>query len=89
MGNSVFKSHHHQHKQWDYNNADIDTLCDKLRRVDWYAVFSGLDVNMMAKTFTDSVLTVTTDTISNKLITCNDNDPPWMTLEMKAAIRKT
>ena len=38
-------------------------------------MFSGLDVNMMVKTFTDLVLTVITDTIPNKLITCNSNDP--------------
>ena len=42
-------------KLLDYSNADIDTLRDKLRCVDWYAVFSGLDVNKIAKTFTDFV----------------------------------
>ena len=33
---------------------------------------------MMVKTFTDLVLTAITDTIPNKLITCNSNDPPWI-----------
>ena len=66
-------------KLWNYSNADTDTLCDKLKHVDWYAVFSSLDVNMMAKTFTDLMLTAITDTIPNKLITCNSNDLPWMT----------
>ena len=42
-------------KLLDYNNADIDTLHDKLRCVDWYAVFSGLDDNKIAETFTDFV----------------------------------
>ena len=75
-------------KLWDYNNADIDTLHDKPRRVDWYAVFSGLDVNIMAKTSTDLVSTAITDTIPNKLITCNSNDLPWMTPEIKTAVRR-
>ena len=75
-------------KLWYYSNADIDTLRDKLRRVDWHAVFSGLDVNMMAKTFTDLVLTAITDTILNKPIICNSNDPPWMTPEIKTAVRR-
>ena len=56
--------------------------------MDWYAVFSGLDVNMMVKTFTDLVLTAITDTIPNKFITCNSNDPPWMTPDVKTAIRR-
>ena len=76
------------HKLWDYNNADIYTLHDKLRRVNWYALFSGLDVNMMAKTFIDLVLPAITDTIPNKLITCNSNDPPRMTTEIKTTIRR-
>ena len=48
--------------------------------MNWYALFSGLDVNMMATTFTD--------TIPNKLITCNSNDPPRMTTEIKTTIRR-
>ena len=56
--------------------------------MDWYAVFSGVDVNMMAKTFTDFVFTAITDTIPYKLITCNSNDPPWMTPEIKTTIRR-
>ena len=75
-------------KLWDYNNADIDALHDKLRCVDWYAVFSGLDVNMMVKTFTDLVLTAITDAIPNKLITCNSNGLSWITPEIKTAIRR-
>ena len=76
-------------KLWDYSNADIDALRDKLRRVDWYAVFSGLDSNMVAKTFTDLVLTAITETIPNiKLITCNSNNSPWMTPEIETAIRR-
>ena len=56
--------------------------------VNWHAVVSGLDVNMMAKTFTDLVLTATTDTIPYKRITCNSNDSPWMTPEIKTAVRR-
>ena len=43
---------------------------------------------MMVKTFTDLVLTAITDTIPNKRIICNRNDPPWMTPEIKRAIRR-
>ena len=44
---------------------------------------------MIAKTFTDLVLTAITDTIPNKFITCNSNDPPLlMTPEIKTAIRR-
>ena len=43
---------------------------------------------MMVKTFTDLVLTAITDTIPNKLITCNSIDPPWITPEIKTAVRR-
>ena len=42
----------------------------------------------MAKTFTDLVLTAITDTIPNKLIICNRNDPPRMTPEFETSIRR-
>ena len=51
-------------------------------------MFSGLDVNMMAETFTDLILTAITDTIPNNFITCYSNDLPWKTSEIKAAIRR-
>ena len=55
-------------------------------------MFSDLDVNMIVKIFTDLVLTARltaiTDTIRNELITCNSSDPPWMTPEIKTAIKR-
>ena len=77
MGNSIYQFHPaYKRKPWHHNNADIDILHDKLSRMDWYALFNDFDVNVMAETLTDLVLTAITDTIPNKLITYNSNDPP-------------
>ena len=43
---------------------------------------------MMTETFTKTVLEIIKSTIPNKIITCNDKDPPWTTPEVKTAIKR-
>ena len=42
----------------------------------------------MAYFFTDIFLDIMAKHISNKIITCNEKDSPWITPEIKTAIRR-
>jgi hypothetical protein len=42
----------------------------------------------MSLVFTDTLLSIFSRHISNKIITCNDKDAPWITSEVKSAIRR-
>ena len=42
----------------------------------------------MSLVFTDTLLEILSRHISNKIITCNDKDAPWITPNVKSAIRR-
>ena len=42
----------------------------------------------MSLVFTDTLLSIFSRYISNKMITCNDKDAPWITSVVKSAIRR-
>ena len=42
----------------------------------------------MTKHFSDRFLQIVSLNIPNKLITCNDSDAPWVTSEVKTAIKR-
>ena len=50
--------------------------------------FSGLDVDDMAELFTSTCGNIFSLYIPNKVITCDDRDPPWMTATLKSAIKR-
>ena len=42
----------------------------------------------MAEKFTSQVHSILSAHIPNKIVKCNDKDPPWMTNELKTAIKR-
>ena len=42
----------------------------------------------MSLVFADTFLSILSQHISNKIITCNDKDAPWITPKVKSAIRR-
>ena len=42
----------------------------------------------MALVFTDTVLDIFSRNIPNKIVTCHDKDAPWITPQVKAAIKR-
>ena len=50
--------------------------------------FLGLDVDDMTELFTSTCSNIFSLCIPNKIITCDDHDPPWMTATLKSAIKR-
>ena len=42
----------------------------------------------MSNTFTETLLSIFTNNIPNQVIKCNDKDPPWISSEIKTAIKR-
>ena len=59
-----------------------------LENIDWPTIFAGLDVDDMTQLFTSKCLNILSQYICNKIITCDDRDPPWMTAALKSAIKR-
>ena len=51
-------------------------------------MFSGLDVNKMTHLFTSKCVSIFSEFIPNKTVTCDNCDPPWMTPSLKSAIKR-
>ena len=73
---------------WDYSKADTNKIRDVIYGIDWSSLFSGLGSNGMVDIFTDTLFSVFSSHIPNKVIKCNDKDPPWITHELKTAIKR-
>ena len=69
--------------------AQKDKIRSALENIDWPTIFAGLDVDDMTQLlFTFKCLNILSQYIPNKIITCDDRDPPWMTAAQKSAIKR-
>ena len=73
---------------WDYITAKTDMIRNDLVNTNWESLFTGLNSSEMSLGFTDTMLNIFSKFMSNKIITCNDKDAPWITPEVKTAIRR-
>ena len=78
----------YKRKVWNYRAAKVYLIRDQLDNVNWNDLFHNLNVNEMCILFTDVFLGVMSINISNKTITCNDKDAPWITTSLKTAIER-
>ena len=69
---------------WEYSKANKSEIWTSLRKVDWESKFT---VDQMTKEFTMVVMEIIDRFIPNKLIKFDGKDPPWMTPEVKTAIK--
>ena len=72
---------------WDYAKADKNEIHQFLTNIDWISKFKDLSTNEMVQQFTSTVMGIMSRFIPNKMIICNDKDPPWITQAIKTAIK--
>ena len=78
----------YKRKIWDYKTAKIDSIRNDLLKVNWHNLFFNLNVSEMCLLFSDVFLDILGKHISNKIITCNEKDAPWITPRIKTAIKR-
>ena len=78
----------YKRKIWDYKSAKIYEIRADLLKLNWYDLFYNLNSHEKCLVFTDTFMDIMSKHISNKIITCNDKDAPWMTPEVKTAIKR-
>ena len=78
----------YKRKIWDYKSAKIEEIRKELKNTNWQNLFFNLNSNDMSLVFTDTLMSIFSKHISNKIITCNDRDAPWITPKVKTAIRR-
>ena len=78
----------YKRKVWDYKTAKSNMIRLELSNTNWHFLFLGLNASEMSLVFTGVLLNIFSKHISNKIITCNDKDAPWITPKVKSAIRR-
>ena len=73
----------YKRKIWAYKTAKTEQM-----RADLHDLFLNLNVSEKGLAFNDIFLDIVAKHISNKIITCNDKDAPWITSEVKTAIKR-
>ena len=77
----------YKRKVWYYAKDRKDKIKSATANIDWPTMFSGLDVDKMTHLFTSKCASIFSEFIPNKIITCDNRDPHWMTLSLKSAIK--
>ena len=73
---------------WKYDQANVPSIKNNIGSVNWEELFDGRSVDDMVSILTDKLLSIMSDNIPNKIITVNDKDAPWVTPEVKGAIKR-
>ena len=75
-------------KIWDYNRPETDSINRSIEIFDWPSLFSGKNVHEQVELFNKTLLNIFHNFIPNKIILCDDKDPPWINGEIKNLIKR-
>ena len=82
----------YKRKVWGYSKAEKDAIRSSISSINWAAAFSSSDLDEITELFSKSLIDILSTHIPNKIITCNEKDPPppplLMTSKLKTAIKR-
>ena len=78
----------YRRKIWDYKSAKNDRICADLSNINWQDLFFNLNASEMSLIFTDVFLDIIARHTSSKIVKFNDKDAPWITPQVKTAIKR-
>ena len=73
---------------WEYEKANIPSVRAAISALNWELIFQGLQVDDMAEVFSNKIFEILSSDIPNRTIKCDDRDPPWITSQLKTAIKR-
>ena len=78
----------YKRKLWSYSKANSDKIKESLNAINWLHFFENKSLDDMIISFNKTFLDIMNCSIPNKTITINDKEAPWITSEVKQAIKK-
>ena len=73
---------------WHYSKANMELIRNSINNVDWVNNLNPLTPSEMVEHFTKTLYAIMSLYIPNETIRINDKDPPWLTSELKIAIKR-
>ena len=68
----------YKHLVWNFKKSNNDTIKRAIEIVNWNSLFSHKNVYEQVVTFNQTLMNIFSNHISNKLITIDYKEPPWM-----------
>lgn len=68
---------------WMYEKGNYDLFRNKLAQINWDNAFSSDNINIIADTITEYIITAAKETIPNKTVFIRPNEPEWMNSNIK------
>ena len=73
---------------WDYTKANITNIRKSLSQINWVNDLRDLNINYEVDYLTKCITNLFTNFVPNKIITCKDKDPTWITEEINMCHNK-
>ena len=78
----------YKRKLWEYKSARADLIRGDLLAVNWQGLLFNLNVSEKTLLFAGVFMDIMNKHISNKGVTFNNKDAPWLTTAVKTAIKR-
>ena len=69
-----------------YIHTDINSIKKIFNQVNWDQLFQNKNVNEQLALLNGFILNIFSNFVTNKILTFDDRDPPWMTEYIKSKI---
>ena len=73
---------------WNYSKANVDMIQKAITNFNWENQLANLNVNEKVQYFNEIILNIFSNFCPSRLITCNDQDPPWYNEHIKDLIKQ-
>ena len=71
---------------WNYGKAETPFIQECTSNFDWIQNLSDLNIDEQVSFFNETLINIFSNFCPHKFITCNDEDSPWLTDEIKSII---
>ena len=68
---------------WDYKNADVTSIRNRLLSINWERTIRQKNVNNQVEYLTNSIENIFSNYCPHRTVECWHKDAPWMTNEIK------
>ena len=69
---------------WNYAKANVNGINKAISQFNWQGSFTNLPINEQVNLFNSTLMNIFSNFIPNKIVTFNDQDPPWFGEKLKS-----
>ena len=84
---NIFYPAPYQRLVYDYKKADVSSIRKALDLVNWEKFFRNKNIDIKVSIFNETILNIFSNSVPNKIITCNSKDPIWMNEKIKSKVK--